>query len=190
MSIRWGLVCSGVKLTKHLPPPTTWTWFGTSPSLIEISSCPSPAWLASTGTKLIYHLKIRYDKTSGVMVSEKKTHIYMRSGKEILEGNGENKRVCKFELNLHKLCMTYHSTCSKRYIQFSYSLHRERFSILFVKSRQFIYSSIPLFYKNWYQTGCLHSWIVASTFHFNRLMADLMLPYDIGGHKFSVLCCS
>lgn len=48
MSIRWGLAWSGVKDTRHLPPPTTCTWFGTSPSFIEISSWPSPAWLAST----------------------------------------------------------------------------------------------------------------------------------------------
>uniref|UniRef100_A0A182JDF6 Uncharacterized protein n=1 Tax=Anopheles atroparvus TaxID=41427 RepID=A0A182JDF6_ANOAO len=48
MSIRCGLACSGVNDTRQRPPPTTCTWFGTSPSLIEISSWPSPAALAST----------------------------------------------------------------------------------------------------------------------------------------------
>lgn len=48
----WGLTCSGVKDTKHLPPPTTVTWFGTSPSLIDISNWPSPASLASTAIEI------------------------------------------------------------------------------------------------------------------------------------------
>ena len=51
ISMVWILACSGVKLTRHLPPPKTWTWLGTSPSLMEISSWPSPAWLASTKSK-------------------------------------------------------------------------------------------------------------------------------------------
>lgn len=48
MSMVWILAVSGVKDTRQRPPPSTCTWFGTSPSLMLISSCPSPAWEAST----------------------------------------------------------------------------------------------------------------------------------------------
>ena len=42
ISIVCGLASSGVKWTRQRPPPNTWTWFGTSPSLIDISNWPSP----------------------------------------------------------------------------------------------------------------------------------------------------
>ena len=48
MSIVWLLGHSGVKWTRHRPPPNTWTWFGTAPSFMAISSWPSPACDAST----------------------------------------------------------------------------------------------------------------------------------------------
>ena len=48
MSIVWLFGYSGVKWTRHRPPPSTWTWFGTAPSLMAISSWPSPACDAST----------------------------------------------------------------------------------------------------------------------------------------------
>ena len=38
ISMEWDFAISGVKLTKHFPPPKTWTWLGTSPSLMEISN--------------------------------------------------------------------------------------------------------------------------------------------------------
>lgn len=44
----WTLAVSGVKETRQRPPPSTCTWLGTSPSLMLISSCPSPACDAST----------------------------------------------------------------------------------------------------------------------------------------------
>lgn len=48
ISMVWTLAVSGVKDTRQRPPPSTCTWLGTSPSLMLISSWPSPAWDAST----------------------------------------------------------------------------------------------------------------------------------------------
>ena len=42
ISIVCGFANSGVKWTKQRPPPRTCTWFGTSPSFMDISNWPSP----------------------------------------------------------------------------------------------------------------------------------------------------
>jgi hypothetical protein len=60
------------------------------------------------------------------------------------------KRIVKWTAhrsgwNSCKLCISFISMCTKRFVQFGWSLHRHIFSILYVKNRYFIFNSVKFF---------------------------------------------